>query len=632
MAAVRAHPLRTAAGLGLLGLLVLALLWDWNWFKGPIERRVSAQTGRSFHIDGDLDVDLGRRITIRADGLRLGNAPWARTPEMAQSGRLEFDVDFWPLLRGQVRIPRIDLDRPVLNLQRGDEELRNWVFRKSGGGTLPAFRDVRINDGVLTFYDPTQKTDLTMVLDSQSPRAGQAEPPVAIGGSGQWKGNDFRLRGMAESPLELRDADRPYRIDVQASAGSTHARAEGTLLDPIRMRDFDLQLAISGADMADLYPLIGVALPPTPAYDLEGRLTREIDSPVRSTWKYDDVSGKVGRSDLAGHAHVSAGGDAVPHLQADLRSRRMRLDDLAGFIGYKPGEAAARIRNDSRRLLPDDPWNLEKLRAMDADVRLRAARIDTARLPVNSMDATLALKGGVLRLEPLNFGVAGGNIRSSIHLDASESTIRSRADIRAAGLDLSRLMPDSVQLGKTAIGKVRGHIAIASSGNSVAKIAANANGEAEAGMGRGQVSKLLMEMAGMDLLGILRIKLTEDQQIPIRCAYGTFAVKDGVMTPAALVFDTTETRLDGSGSIDLRNERLDLTIKPRTKRFSPLSLRAPLYVEGTFTNPSLRPDYARMGLRAAAAAVLGQAAAPAAALVATSDLGEGKDSQYCGGE
>jgi uncharacterized protein involved in outer membrane biogenesis len=138
-----------------------------------------------------------------------------------------------------------------------------------------------------------------------------------------------------------------------------------------------------------------------------------------------------------------------------------------------------------------------------------------------------------------------------------------------------------------------------------------------------------MEFAGMDLAGILKIKLTHDEQIPIRCAYGDFAVKDGVMRPRALVFDTTETRLNGSGSIDLRNERLDLTIKPRTKRFSPLSLRSPLHIEGSFKHPDLRPDYARMGLRAAAAALLGSAAAPAA-LVATTDLGQGKDAEYCG--
>ena len=54
--------------LGALGMALLLLLvfFDWNWFKGPLERAVSSATGREFRIDGDLDVDLGRTITVAA--------------------------------------------------------------------------------------------------------------------------------------------------------------------------------------------------------------------------------------------------------------------------------------------------------------------------------------------------------------------------------------------------------------------------------------------------------------------------------------------------------------------------------------------------------------------------------------
>ena len=64
---------------------------------------------------------------------------------------------------------------------------------------------------------------------------------------------------------------------------------------------------------------------------------------------------------------------------------------------------------------------------MDADVRLRASRIDAPRLPLDDMDAHLLLDAGLLRLEPLNFGVAGGDIRSTIRMDARESVAKSLA-------------------------------------------------------------------------------------------------------------------------------------------------------------------------------------------------------------
>lgn len=75
----------------LAAILILLALWDWNWFKGPVERAVQARTGRVLRI-GNLDVDLGRTSTIRADAITFANASWAKQPEMASADRVEIDV------------------------------------------------------------------------------------------------------------------------------------------------------------------------------------------------------------------------------------------------------------------------------------------------------------------------------------------------------------------------------------------------------------------------------------------------------------------------------------------------------------------------------------------------------------
>jgi len=627
------HPWLTTLAIFVSALVVLALLWDWNWFRRPIERIVGARTGRSFHIDGDLDVDLGRTAVIRADRLRFGNASWARGREMAAADRLEFDLPLWPLwplLRGDVRLPRTVLYKPTLSLQRDAQGRGNWMLRGGSQNRLE-FRNVRIEDGRLVYYEPSRKTEIEVSVDSKARGEGDAEAPIEVRGGGLWSGNRFTVRGSAESPLELRNAERPYRIDAHAQAGATRAHARGTLLDPLRFRDFDLTLALAGKNLADLYPLIGVAIPDTPPYALDGRLTRDLEG-KKTTWHYDRFAGKVGDSDLGGDAAVTTGG-ARPFLKANLLSKRLDIDDLAGFVGAapQPGEssnpelrAEAAKNAASDRLLPAKPYRLDRLRAMDADVRLKARRIDAPKLPLDAMDAHLLLDDGLLRLDPLDFGVASGNIRSTIRMDARESPIRTRAKIDAKGLDLGKLLP-ALELGKTAIGKVGGDIEFAGRGNSIAAMLGSADGKAAADMGEGRISKLLMEYAGLDLAGILRIKVTHDRQIPIRCAYGEFAVKDGVMTSRRMAFDTSDTLLLGDGTINLRDETLDLTIRPKTKDFSPLSLRSPLYVQGSFKHPDFRPDYARIGLRAGAAAALATVAAPATALVATTDLGRSKD-------
>jgi uncharacterized protein involved in outer membrane biogenesis len=635
-ARVANHPWLVALALLLLAIIVLIALWDWNWFKGPVERQVTARTGRSFDIAGNLDVDLGRVTTIRADKLAFGNAAWSKQPTMASVDRLQFAIEIWPLFHRQVRVPEIHLDRPRLLLEKGPKGIGNWVFG-SPGQTKAQFGRLWIDDGRLRYADTAAKTDIDAVVNSSAPGKGDGAPPIDVTGSGHWKGTKFSVRGHAQSPLALRDTQQPYRIDAHAQAGNTRAHARGTLLDPLQLRDFDLKLALSGANLGDLYPLLGIAVPDSPPYAFDGRFTRELKGAL-TIWHYDGFTGKVGDSDLSGTASLATGGKR-PDLHAELVSQRLDFDDLAVFIGKAPQAQAGETTNPalaaeaareqaSGRVLPDTPYDLEKLRAMDADVRWKAHRINAPKLPLDDMDAHLKNDGGLLQLVPLDFGVADGNIRSNIRMDARESPIRTHADITVRGINLGKLMPET-ELMKQAIGKIGGQVALTGSGNSVAKMLATSDGNIAVGLGKGRISNLVMELAGIDIAESLKFLIEGDHTIPIRCAFGDFSVADGLMTSRALAFDTTDTIIVGDGTINLRDETLDLRLRPRPKDRSLLVFRSPLIVGGTFKDPSFHPDMKRVGLRGALALVLGSIAPPAA-LLATLELGPGENAN-CGG-
>ena len=625
-------------GLGIVAALVaiFVLLFDWNWLRGPVERAVSAKTGREFHL-GHLDVDLGRITTVRGERLSLGNASWSKRGAMAELNAAEIDVEFWPLLRGKLRLPEIRLEHPTLLLEAGnDSHPGNWVFDQSDGdGSMPRLGRLLVTNGRLQYIDDASRSDVDVAINSLAPPSSdQRAAPIGIDGKGRWKGYPFSLKGNTASPLELSQSEHPFRIDLRGSAGATRTHVRGTLTNPFQFRVFDLQMALSGQDMEDLYPLIGVAMPSTPPYKLDGRLRRDGD-----VWRYEKFTGTAGDSDLSGTAEIDLR-NKRPFLRADLASKRLDFDDLAGFVGAPPKTGTNESANAeqkkqaaqlaaSARALPTTPYDLSKLRSMNAQVRWRAQRINAPSWPLDDMDASLTLKDGLLQLDPLNFGVAGGDIRSTIGMDARKAIITTQLKASIRGIRLDRLFPDAM-LAKQASGAIGGELDLRGRGNSIAAMLGSADGSIGVGMGRGHVGNLIMELAGLDIAESLKYLLTKDRQIPVRCIFGDFGVQDGLMQSRALAFDSTDTIIVGEGNISLKNETLDLLLRPRPKDRSILSLRSPLRIGGTFKDPSFRPDFKALGVRGAIAIALGSIAPPAA-LLATFEPGPGKDSD-CGGK
>ncbi len=604
-------------------------LFGWNWMRAPLERYTLEKTGRALQIEGDLTVRLGWPVArLRADGVQYANPAWAREKKMLAAKGVEVSLDLAQLLLRKLAFPEVLLDHAVVFLEQAPDGRRSWLLdlQQQDEDARIWLGRILLNHATLGYDDTAQKTHLRGELSTNNTQTRDGATELAFAAQGQFKGLPVKAQGNGGPVLTLRDTAQPYPLSVDATLGRTQVKVNGTVTGLLALTALDMHMVLKGDSLEQLYPLLGIAFPATRAYSTEGHLLHS-----GNTWRYEQFTGRVGASDIAGFAQIVSGGKR-PLLTADVRSRTLALDDLGPVIGARPGSVTQAVAQPGTatktRVMPDLPFHTERWGSVDADVRLQAKTIARNKaLPLEDLQVHLKLQDKVLTLEPLAFGFAGGQLTANITLDGRNSPIQARAKLRARKLLLSRLFP-TVELTKSSLGELNGEFDLAGSGNSVGGMLATSNGKLGLIVSGGRVSRLLMEKAGLHIWEIVTLTLTGDKHVKLRCVVADFDVKRGVMHTNALVVDTEVTTLFGSGSIDLAHEQLDLVLNPRTKTTSPLALRSPIQVRGSFAKPQVGVDKGRVALRAAGAALLG-ALNPFLALIPLIDTGPGKDSD-CG--
>jgi uncharacterized protein involved in outer membrane biogenesis len=178
------------------------------------------------------------------------------------------------------------------------------------------------------------------------------------------------------------------------------------------------------------------------------------------------------------------------------------------------------------------------------------------------------------------------------------------------------------------LGSINGLIDLKGHGDSTASILASSNGNFSAIMGQGRMSNLVLEVAGLDIAEALKFLIGKDKEVRMRCAYADFGVVDGVAIARSVAIDTTDTALLLKGQFSFTDEKLDMTLLPKPKDKSPVSIRVPINIGGTFAHPSIAPKGGPLILRGAAVAALA-AIAPPLALLGLVETGPGKDAA-CG--
>jgi uncharacterized protein involved in outer membrane biogenesis len=594
-----------SAGLIVLLIIVVAgaiyLFATSAWVRGQVESRASAYSGRKTTIE-QIKVDWGATAHVHLNNVQIANSEWGKAKHMLKAEEVDFDIRVWSLLSGDFVLPHLTLRRPEIYLERNEKEQTNWDFEQSPVTVsaakavapkerhqTPLVGQLEIDNGRVGYSDLKRKIDLNGTISTAIGQAGR-QPEAKLELTGKLENQPLTVHFVGGSALMLRQTDKPYPVDLDIAYGSTKLTVKGTLQDPMQWKGADVQIDLSGPNLADIYPLLGIPGPRTAPYRITGRLDRE-----PGTWKVTNSTWHVGDSDLAGDIAIDER-QQPSHLTATLGSQHLTFADLAPIVGASPGksgnvstqQAATEQQLEAEgNLFPNMPLHVERLRAMNMDVSLDAKRvIAPSYLPVTALAFKVHVEHGVARVQPLELAIAGGRMSGTLGVDGRTDTPNMQATFALHNLDFGAFFRGSRFFDATK-GKVQGRVSLAGTGRSLAQIMGTSNGHIELVMDGGSVSDLMVSLAGLQIIDALALYVTGDHRIPIRCALGRLDFDHGTVTFDRTLLDTQKSVLHVEGQVGLGSQIVNVTLNAQPKKFDLLDLHGPVSVQGKIRKPAI---------------------------------------------
>jgi len=574
----------------IIGIAIVISTFDVNQYKGEITQAVVDATGRKLVIDGDIGFKISLIPTVVIEDVKFANASWGSKPEMLSLDKFEVQVSLMPLLSGTIQVNRVILLAPEILLETNKKGVGNWVLEieqtekkdsppSDSDMSLPAIvvNEVHIENARITYKDGITGKETKIVIENIETKSESFDDPLSLLVKIAYNEIPIKIEGSLGSINQLM-ANEKYPVDLEIDVSDAKIGLHGLVAKPMEGKGLDLELSFNVASLSNLSKLAETELPALGPISLTGKLSDGKDS-----YSIKGMKLQAGKTDLSGDITANLSGKR-PTLSANLSSNSIDLVELSG------GEAAAKKEAKKERVFSPDPLPLEGLKSVNANVTINARQIKTSSLILKKTKIVLKLKNGNLSIKPLSTLVAGGSLNGNIGLNASGKTAVLVTDINIKGLEPSQL---EYFKGKITGGKTDVTIKVKGSGKSVSQIMAGLNGKLLAKIGKGELKDSKTKAAGADLFSMLNPSGTREGTL-IECGVINFNIKDGIATAdKGIAIVTNKMDVVGSGTIDLKTEKLDIGVTPHAREGVGISvgqLAELVRLRGTLANPKAGVD------------------------------------------
>ena len=532
--------LATAGGLLALLFIVIAIaVWriDPNDYIAPIEARIKQVTGRDATIRQGIDLKVSLAPRLVAHDLALANAPWGHVPAMLSAKQLEIEVALLPLLLQRIEVIRADLVDPTIALETDGQGHANWDFNGKAAGAAPGeaagasltalgISNFAVTNGTLTFRDGKSSAVTKIAIESLTLSARDSQSLANAEFRGRINDVAVVLRGQLGSLDSLVGRRWPYpialsgEIDGQKAAIGTKLRVDG---DAVHMDELEVAIGPNVVKGAISVVSGGARL----------RYTINLAAPVLTM--------------------------AQAAMSVGVHSR------LAGTPPAAGGASAS-----STYLFSDTPLPLAMLRTADAagDMKIGRLVVSPTR-EFSAVEIRFILNDGHLDVPLLRAATFGGNVDAHVTLNVPANGAPDMAlTIDAKNLDLGAELAALDVRRDAKGGKTSVKADVHARGASLHEWAATASGNFTAIAGPATIANANLNLdSAFDRVAKAANPFRDKDPITeLKCAVIRLPLAAGIARiDRSVAAETQKVGVSVSGTLDLRNESIDVTFKPQLR-------------------------------------------------------------------
>lgn len=417
--------------------------------------------------------------------------------------------------------------------------------------------------------------------------------------------------GELAAALDLAAAAGRWRVEnlraaVDHAAVKLTARGGLARLNPLAFDALDVEFSapdwlalnwFGGDRMARGVPVAGRVTVSADAAGAHAQVEVEVggsDARGVINWR---PAGRPGDPGAAGDPGATPGAKqstvaARPRLDATLDSTRL---DLREIFGEPEKPSAPRTR-----LFSPHPINIAWMRAVDADIELRAGALATRQLDLRDAALTVELQDGVMR-QSAAAGMGAGTLTAAFAVDANARPLRAQITVDGKQLDTANVVAihkDDFLVG----GAFDLAVELRAAGDSSAALAASAGGEMAFELHDARMKNQSLDIIGGDIFSNLVTAINPfrsiGEYVAIECAIARFDIDAGVATIRdRLAVKTDRVTLSGGGHLDLGDETMKIVILPRARKgfgINTASLAKIVRLGGSLAQPKIEADASRL--------------------------------------